>query len=408
MPAVNVSKVLATPQQVEAITEFGVLGTFDDAEVKGLYLRSGPRSASFYFHSDKQVRGQRIVKRLKLGPHTIGLTEARRLATIEAGDVASGRVVPGKNSAVKVGAAFDEYLAFLLRKAERNGKPARWHKNATHLYRQLIEPKWQAWSLADLANSPAVVRDWHRTVTKNNGPISANHACRLIRAAYRYAAKLDVSLPERNPCSAVEWNSEEPAQTAMPFKEFPNWLKAWNALRNTLGHNMPVRHFAPTRKEFHLFGLLTGARPGEIARLRWRDVKPSARFVEIPNAKASKTIQIIMSAAIARVLKRAREITEPKNADALIFPHCEQISSRDALPYRGHALRHTWKTVASECKVSDLFTGIMLGHMPEGVSEKYITRHVLTTGTELRAAQRKVSARIVKLLGADPTRGKNA
>jgi integrase len=326
-----VPKTLSLPEHVGAIVDFQIIGTFNDSRVRGLYLRAGPRKASFYFHSDKQVRGERRVRRVKLGEYpAIGLIEARRLADIERGDVAAGKVTPGKNSAVKVGAAFDEYLAFLLRKAERNGKPARWHKNATHLYRQLIEPRWQKWSLADLANSPAVVRDWHRTVTKNNGPISANHACRLIRAAYKYAAKLDVSLPERNPCSAVEWNSEEPAQTAMPFKEFRNWLKAWNALRSTLGHNMPVRHFAPTRKEFHLFGLLTGARPGEIARLRWRDVKTAGRYVEIPNAKASKAIRIIMSAAIARVLKRARDITEAKNADALIFPHCEQISSRDA------------------------------------------------------------------------------
>ncbi|MGA8820538.1 MAG: tyrosine-type recombinase/integrase [Xanthobacteraceae bacterium] len=399
---------LSGPEHVGAIIDFQGIGTFPDSQVHGLYLRAGPRKASFYFHSDKQVRGERRVRRVKLGEYpAIGLIEARRLADIERGDIAAGKVARGKNSATKIGAAFDEYLAFLKRKAEKAKKDPRWHRNATYLYKQLIEPKWSAWSLCDLVNEPALLRDWHRKLTKDNGPVSANHALRLIRAAYKYAAKLDVTLPERNPCSAVEWNDEEPKQSAMPFKEFPAWLAAWNALRNTKDHNKPVRHFAPNRKEFHLFGLLTGARPGEIARLRWRDVKPSARCVEIPNAKASKTIRIIMSASIARVLKRARDITEPKNADALIFPHCEQISSRDALPYRGHDLRHTWKTVASECKVGDLFTGIMLGHMPEGVSEKYITRHVLTTGTELRAAQRKVSARIVKLLGKDPTRGKS-
>ena len=61
---------------------------------------------------------------------------------------------------------------------------------------------------------------------------------------------------------------------------------------------------APARKEYHLFCLLTGMRPGEAARIRWRDVKPAHRIVEIPAAKASNTIQIVMCAAIARVLKR--------------------------------------------------------------------------------------------------------
>jgi integrase len=404
MPKVEVANILTRPGQVDAIVDFEILGIYTDTEVKGLYLRNGPRSATFYFHSDKRVHGKRVVKRIKLGSYpTIGLIEARRLATIEAGDAAAGKHVPGKIKATKLADAMQEYLDYLKRKADANRKPAHWHKNATYLFKQLIEPKWATWSLLDLVNNPRALRDWHLKVTKTNGPTSANHACRLIRACYLYAARADVTLPQRKPTSMVEWNSEEPAQTAMPLKEFPAWLKAWDAVKASLGHKKPVRHFAPTRKEFHLFCLFTGMRPGEIARLKWCNVKPAERTVEIPNAKASKTIRIIMSAPIARVLKRARDIAKPANGQAFIFPHCGQVASRDALPYSGHDLRHTWKTVATACGLSDLFSGIMLGHQPEGISEKYITQHVLSTGTELRAAQRKVSARIVKLLRSDPT-----
>lgn len=414
MPAVNVPKVLATPQQVEAIVEFGVLGTFDDAEVKGLYLRAGPRTASFYFHSDKQVRGKRMIKRLKLGPHSMGLVEARRRATIEAGDAAAGKFTPGKIKARKVSEAFDEYLAKLLRnvadpKTGALKKPARWHRNASYLYKQLIEPRWAGWSLIDLVANPRAVRDWHLKVTKSNGPVSANKAAQLLRSAYLYAAKEDTTLPQRMPTSMVEWNPEEPAQTSLSFKDFPAWLAAWTKIHAALGHNKPVRHFAPTRKQFHLFGLFTGMRPGEISRLTWGDVKPKQRELQVPNTKAStkkkaRDIYVIMSAPIARILKRCRDITKPQAASELIFPHCGQVASRDKLPARGHDLRHTWKTVATECKVSDLLSGIMLGHAAEGVSEKYITDHVLREGTELRASQRKVSARMVKLLGRDPTK----
>ena len=42
---------------------------------------------------------------------------------------------------------------------------------------------------------------------------------------------------------------------------------------------------APARKEYHLFGLFTGMRPGEIARIRWRDVKPHERVIEIPGCQ---------------------------------------------------------------------------------------------------------------------------
>jgi hypothetical protein len=53
----------------------------------------------------------------------------------------------------------------------------------------------------------------------------------------------DVSLPQRDPCSAVEYNSETPAQTALAFRDFPKRLKALDALE--------VGPKAPTRKEYH-------------------------------------------------------------------------------------------------------------------------------------------------------------
>jgi hypothetical protein len=45
----------------------------------------------------------------------------------------------------------------------------------------------------------------------------------------------------------------------------------------------------------------------------------------------------------------------------------------------------------------------MLGHVPQNISQAFITRLVLAAGPALRQAQRKVSRRIIELLGADPT-----
>jgi integrase len=181
----------------------------------------------------------------------------------------------------------------------------------------------------------------------------------------------------------------------MAFRDFPKWLKAWRAIE--------VGPKAPARKEYHLFCLLTGMRHGEAARIRWRDVKPTLRVVEIPGAKASNTIQIVMSAPIARVLKRARDLGKPKGRDAFVFAHCGQVGQREDLPARGHALRHTWRTVAADCGVDELLAHFMLGHVPQNISQAYITRLVLSAGPALRQAQRKVSKRILHLLGSDPT-----
>jgi hypothetical protein len=50
---------------------------------------------------------------------------------------------------------------------------------------------------AVLATGPDAVANFHRAVTKNNGPVLANHFARAIRATYKRAARQDVSLPAR-------------------------------------------------------------------------------------------------------------------------------------------------------------------------------------------------------------------
>jgi hypothetical protein len=59
---------------------------------------------------------------------------------------------------------------------------------------------------------------------------------------------------------------------------------------------------------------------------------------------------------------------------------------------------------AADCGVDELLAHFMLGHVPQNISQAYITRLVLSAGPALRQAQRKVSKRILHLLGSDPTR----
>ncbi len=104
-----------------------------------------------------------------------------------------------------------------------------------------------------------------------------------------------------------------------------------------------------------------------------------------------------MSAPIARILKRARDIgngdsPEVLTPDDFVFPHCGQIAARDALRATGHALPHTYRTLAADCGIDDILSHVLLGHTPRNVSEQYITRLVLTAGPTIRAAQRKAKS----------------
>ena len=72
---------------------------------------------------------------------------------------------------------------------------------------------------------------------------------------------------------------------------------------------------------------------------------------------------------------------------------------RDCAQARGHALRRTFKTVATaHCKVPDDVSAFLLGHVPEGMSQKYLLRWALSSGPAIREAQATISREMVRLL----------
>jgi integrase len=146
--------------------------------------------------------------------------------------------------------------------------------------------------------------------------------------------------------------------------------------------------------------LLTGARPGELARLTWAMVKPRQRLIVISGAKAGADIAIPMSSQIAAVLRGARAVA----AGELVFGDCDRNGHRDRLPARGMVLRHTFKTVATDIGVDEMIVEFLMGHRPLGVSRRYVVRAMLNSGPAMRSAQRRISRRIVELMGAPAAR----
>lgn len=379
-------------QHIEALREFDTLGTYPDSVVPGLRIRVGVHRSTWLFFQRRRTKGKRSTTFRALGTWPLmDVERARKEALIVAGKVAGGVFEPNKRDAVKFETGFAAYLEHLKAQAARRGKPPRWHDNVRKLGDKIILPKFGKWSLIELANSPDAVADFHVEVTNNNGPVSANHCARVIRATYKRAGRRDISLPARLPTSAVEFNDETPSQKALDFKKFPAWLKAWRKVDNA------------TSQAYHLTELLTGTRPGELARMRWADVKHNERNLVIGKAKAGQDITVPITEEIAAALQMARDDADQLGygitADALVFPGCSQTGHRDALPARGNMLRHTYRTVAADLGVDELLIHFLLGHAPEGISQKYIATLILSNGPAMRAAQAKIGARMLELLG---------
>jgi integrase len=411
LPSKERIKLDLTDARIEARQEFFPAGVklriLQDhggtRSVRGLQMHIGPRSATWIFYRDVIDHGTRSVTSRKLGDFpSMNTDAARKAAEVLAGAYAGGRGEPSRTKSMKFGQAFASYVEYLKLKAEDEGKAARWAKEVQRLGNKIMLPKWADWSLLDMSKRrDPDVSQWYKAVAKDHGLTSAGHCLRIIRAVYMRAAKSDDSLPgdpTKVPTAAIivrkeKWQKVgEQDKPGLAPAAFPAWLEAWRALPDM-------------RKAYHLVGLLTGARPGELARTPWSNLDLKKRTLTIQAAKTGNNIPIPLSAPIARALKLARDskaIRNQKKDAGLIFKGCDQ-AARDNLPATGHAYRRTYKTIAFMVGINNETSAFLLGHVPPGISAGYALRRILSEADAMRRHQSTISARILKLLGIDPT-----
>jgi integrase len=410
-------EVLTDPR-IEALREMAddqpdMRGYWKDSKVFGLSIFISTHSNVWRFRHQKRVNRKVVSSFKTLGrwpAMTVG--EARKEALVYAGSVAGGMAAKGRRTATPFRAAFENYLEYLRAQAEEKGKPPRWYLNAKKLAETHIFPEWDGWTLVQMSDNPKAVKAWFTKLNKAI-PASAAHCARLIRACYRQEAALDRSLPTALPTSGIKLKKRRASQKVLDFEVFPAWCKAWEKIEN------------PVHRGYHLTALLTGIRPGELGNLRLDDVDLEKRMLIVRNPKAELDINLPITPQIAHALmlsinappqtimqKGLRgmkqgevRIVERKKlhgeviADDLVFPGCMQAQSRSGLPMAGNALRHTYRTVAVDCEISEMLIHFLCGHALDGVSEEYTNKLMIEKGPAMRAAQEKISARMFELLG---------
>lgn len=88
----------------------------------------------------------------------------------------------------------------------------------------------------------------------------------------------------------------------MKPEQFPVWLAAWQKLR-------------PVRRSYHLTCLLTGARPGELARTKWGDLDADTLTIGGGNLKAGNTVPSPLTAEIRAASRHRRQARRRRCAD---------------------------------------------------------------------------------------------
>jgi len=233
-----------------------------------------------------------------------------------------------------------------------------------------------------------------------SGKYAANGAMRLARAVWNFAKnELETpGLPELNPFrSGKLFHKEKPRKTGMAPEDLPGWWKQVVALDN------------PIRREMHLFTLLSGLRKTDVLTAQWTNVNWSKGSLRLPSPKGGeeKAFELPLSKPMLDCLKRAQELGQtfyPDENKIWVFPteggHIAEVkeNGRVKVSHVGHALRHSFRTIAGAAGIDRLRTKILMNHaLDDDVTDSYA--NVPALFSSLMEAQEKISSLVMASLG---------
>lgn len=377
-----------------------------DTELRGFFVRVGARTKTFTVQGEFWKDGKRQTMKIALGAtDEMSTRDARILAKATLAKIAKGELSEEKAKAaataeVTLRMAWNRYRTAHMERKERSAATIRGY--ADHVERLMKD--WLDIPLKALGENPRLVAERHDQITANSGPAAANGCMRTLRAVYNHARRSARELPPDNPTLAVDWNQEKRRDTALGTLDLPRWMEEAGRLRHAI------------RREFHLFTLLSGSRPGALQRARVEHFSFTRRVLHIPRPKggAKRAFDIPLSRDMIGCLvraMRASRMLHPEEAQTWIFAAdsveghlVEHKEPRSRLSKWGNDLRQSYRTLGQAAGISDVDMHLLMNHRLPGVNAGYITRDKLLSD-HLRSAQQKLSDHIVAAGGGAPKDG---
>lgn len=347
--------------------ESGKPTTIRDTKLAGFMVVVNSKSISFAVQRDLWQQ-RRLVKtcRVILGRTATMTVKEARLKAARAIDLIASGVDPNQRERPEavLADAFNDYLDMLV-KRERSPKTIAGYKYDFGAYLAPLHKK----TLAQI--DPVTVRRLHGDITKKKGPYSANRSMALLRAVYRHARRVDERLPEDPVGRAVVMNREKRRNYGMDATQVREWWARVDSLPN------------PIRRAFHRVCLLTGARPGSVAALRWADVDfTTLRFTQAKGHPYAVPVNSL-----------CRDVLEelPRLSDTWVFPADSRaghiVEWKEPGLYTGHALRHCFRGILAQLGVDGLTGRLLMGHsVDRDVHDGYLDPTVMA-GALARASE---------------------
>lgn len=360
----------------------------------GFFLIVGRKTKTYFVQFDyKDAQGRRKTCRCKLGRcDQITAVQARAKAE----EMIAGKRPPEKKlperpaTVLTLRAAWDEYRELHLVPENRSERTIQTGQYALDKFLS----DWRDVPLDLLAQQPVEVKRRYVEL-KSRSVASAYQAMATLKAVYNHAASLHPELQRMNP---VRFKLEMPAarESAMSLDELPGWYRRLRELPCGI------------RQEYHLFMILSACRREALSCARWEhlDVKRRALHIPKPKGGVKRAFDIPLSRAMLRCLWRARKAGRCLcPGSPWIFPSATSESGhiaevKEKRMKTGHALRHTWRTLAQQVDgVSEIDAKLIMNHsLGGGANAGYISRAALWP--HLLALQEKISAFVMKALTA--------
>ena len=407
MPSTQAQRILLTDKAVRSLPFSPAKPQIvRDSKISGFHLWVGKSTKTYRFqYETPRVGGQRGSTMVQwLGEHPHATAEEARAKALEIVALrARGEPIPrgfaltpDVSPAFTFKAAWDAYKAAIT----KEGKSIRTIAD----YQDKFDRHLKAWHNKPLASIKRedVVQE-HAAITErarqaragqkySSGKYAANGTMRFARAVWNYAKdELETpGLPERNPFrSGKLFHKEKARNTGMGVAELPAWWAQLQALAN------------PIRRELHLFMLLTGLRRTDVLTARWANFDPNRPSLRLPSPKGGeeRAFELPLSTAMLECLERVKEAGStyyPEESKVWIFSapggHVAEVKEegRQKLSHTGHALRHSFRTLAAAAGVDRLRLKILMNHaIDDDVTDAYA--NVPALFESLREAQEKIS-----------------
>ena len=297
--------------------------------------------------------------------------QARLLAKSRLGELAKGRDLNRANKRNKVRSITLE-ASFTAFCAARSALRPRTIED----YRSLIDRHLADWRAKPWASiTRGMILERHRLIGEQNGKRSANNTMKSLRSVLTFCRSsfrdpaTDQPMVEENPVRVLSevraWYPERRKEDYLTAAEIGPWWEAVQSLGNDI-----------QRDYLHAL-LLTGARGGEMSRLRWTDVDLKNRAFAIRDSKNGETLRLPLCSYLQSMLQRR---AEGAHACAYVFPASSKrgdgthiscvnrllyrVSEASGVPMRTrHGLRRSFVTIAEYLGVGTFTAKRLLGHV---------------------------------------------